>query len=160
MAKKTENIETIHDRIALCVQQFGKGKNTVFAEKMGVSEGNIRGYIKGVVPKADVLENIVRTYDVSPEWLLTGRGEMLKTNDIVETTPQSTPIVEDLHLLNKNTKKNEDSQDNPQLFSQLLETVKQQAEEIGRLKARINELERSKGVDAGDVQSSGIANVG
>lgn len=82
MAKNNETTATIHDRIALCVQKYGEGKNTVFAEKLGVSEGNIRGYIKGVVPKADFLENIVRTYDISPEWLLTGRGEMLKTKEV------------------------------------------------------------------------------
>lgn len=76
MAKKDENSATIHERIALCVQFYGDGKNTLFADKLGVSEGNIRGYIKGVVPKADVLEKIVRTYDVSSEWLLTGKGEM------------------------------------------------------------------------------------
>lgn len=76
MTKKDENTATIHERMALCVQIFGDGKNTAFADKLGVSEGNIRGYIKGVVPKADVLEKIVRTYDVSPEWLLTGNGEM------------------------------------------------------------------------------------
>ena len=76
MAKKGENSATIHERIALCVQFYGDGKNTLFADKLGVSEGNIRGYIKGVVPKADVLEKIVRTYDVSSEWLLTGKGEM------------------------------------------------------------------------------------
>ena len=76
MTKKDKNIATIHERIALCVQFYGDGKNTLFAEKLGVSEGNIRGYIKGVVPKADVLEKIVSTYDISPEWLLTGRGEM------------------------------------------------------------------------------------
>ena len=76
MAKNNENVATIHERIALCVQFYGDGKNTLFADKLGVSEGNIRGYIKGVVPKADVLEKIVRTYDISPEWLLTGKGEM------------------------------------------------------------------------------------
>ena len=80
MAKNDENIATIHERLALCVQIFGDGKNTAFAEKLGVSEGNIRGYIKGVVPKADVLERIVRTYDVSPEWLLTGIGDIRKND--------------------------------------------------------------------------------
>lgn len=78
MAEKKEKNATIHERIALCVQYFGEGKNTVFAEKLGVSEGNIRGYIKGVVPKADILEKIVRTYEISSVWLLTGEGEMLK----------------------------------------------------------------------------------
>lgn len=76
MAKKDESSATIHERIALCVQFYGDGKNTLFADKLGVSEGNIRGYIKGVVPKADVLEKIVRTCDISSEWLLTGKGEM------------------------------------------------------------------------------------
>lgn len=81
MAENNKNIETIHDRIAVCVQYYGNGKNTVFADKLGVSEGNIRGYIKGVVPKADILEKIVRNYDISPEWLLTGKGSMIKGND-------------------------------------------------------------------------------
>ena len=48
--------ETIHDRIGALVQEYGDGKNTVFANKIGISEGNIRGYIKGIMPKADVLE--------------------------------------------------------------------------------------------------------
>lgn len=87
MIKKNKNIATIHERIAQCVQMYGEGKNTVFAEKLGVSEGNIRGYIKGVVPKADVLEKIVRTYEVSSEWLLTGQGEMLKQDVLSVATP-------------------------------------------------------------------------
>jgi len=49
---------TIHERISEIVLQLGGGKNTVIASKLGVSEGNIRGYIKGVMPKQDVLEKI------------------------------------------------------------------------------------------------------
>lgn len=84
MTKNDKNIASIHERIALCVQYFGNGKNTIFADRIGVSEGNIRGYIKGVVPKADVLEKIVRTYEISPEWLLTGQGSMLKDGEKAE----------------------------------------------------------------------------
>lgn len=93
MSKNNIYIETIHVRIAKCVQIFGGGKNTLFADKIGVSEGNIRGYIKGVVPKADVLEKIVRNCDVSSEWLLTGQGDMLKSQredtftELVKTDP-------------------------------------------------------------------------
>jgi len=90
MNKKNSCIETIHDRIALCVKEFGEGKNTVFALNIGVSEGNIRGYIKGVVPKADVLEKIVRCYDVNPSWLLTGKGEMRLSNCATSGTPGDT----------------------------------------------------------------------
>lgn len=44
--------------------------------------------------------------------------------------------------------------------SMFLDRIAEQAEEIGRLKARIAELERRRGDNAGDAQSSGIANVG
>ena len=47
---------TIHERIKMLVDEKTGGKNTVFADKLGISEANIRSYIKGVVPKADVLE--------------------------------------------------------------------------------------------------------
>jgi phage repressor protein C with HTH and peptisase S24 domain len=74
--------ETIHDRIKELVTHFGDGANTVFANIVGVSEGNVRGYIKGVVPKQDFLEKVVRNCEVNPQWLLTGEGSMLKGNDL------------------------------------------------------------------------------
>ncbi len=74
--------ETIHDRIKELVTHFGDGANTVFANLVGVSEGNVRGYIKGVVPKQDFLEKVVRNCEVNPRWLLTGEGSMLKGNDL------------------------------------------------------------------------------
>lgn len=77
---------TIHERIGILVRELGAGKNTVFADKVGVSEGNVRGYLKGVMPKCDVLEKIVTNLDVSAEWLLTGRGAMLR-----ETEPECIP---------------------------------------------------------------------
>ena len=43
-------IGTIHERIERLVKEFGGGKNTVFADKIGVSEGNIRGYTKVSCP--------------------------------------------------------------------------------------------------------------
>lgn len=78
--------ETIHDRIAQIVAKLGNGKNTVIASKLGISEGNIRGYIKGVMPKQDVLEKIVISLDVNPDWLLTGRGEMQFNGNQIETS--------------------------------------------------------------------------
>lgn len=78
---------TIHERISTLVDVFGDGKNTIFASKLDVSEGNIRGYIKGVMPKQDVLEKIVRCFDVNPDWLLTGRGEMEASKASVSFEP-------------------------------------------------------------------------
>lgn len=71
---------TIHERIECLVKTLAGGKNTAFAAKLEVSEANIRGYIKGVIPKADVLQKIVTSYDVNATWLLTGKGSMLKND--------------------------------------------------------------------------------
>ena len=65
---------TINDRIKELVAEKAGGKNTVFAERLGVSEANIRSYARGVMPKADILEKIVITYEVNAMWLLTGLG--------------------------------------------------------------------------------------
>lgn len=81
-------VGTIHERIELLVQEFGGGKNTVLADKIGVSEGNIRGYIKGIMPKCDVLGKIATSLDVNTDWLLTGRGEMLKSAAAVPVAKQ------------------------------------------------------------------------
>lgn len=71
--------ETIFDRISTIVEKFGNGKNTVFASLIGVSEANVRNYKNGVMPKADFLEKIARSFDVNINWLLTGEGNMLRT---------------------------------------------------------------------------------
>lgn len=76
---------TIHDRIKLLVDKYGEGKNTVFATLIGSNEGSIRGYIKGVTPKQDVLEGIVRNLDVNPGWLLTGEGSMFQGSVMLNT---------------------------------------------------------------------------
>ena len=142
MDKNITKAETIHERIDLCVKYFGDGKNTVFAQKIGVSEGNIRGYIKGVVPKADVLEKIVRCCDIDPDWLLTGRGEMRKTKRIVAGVHSDGEPSPPNKTDNKDIQKNPEKQENSAIISQLLDTIREQAEEIGQLKALIAELER------------------
>ncbi len=73
-----DKIETIHDRISQLVQVYGSGKNTVFATLIGENEANIRGYRSNIVPKYPLLEKIVKTLDISSDWLLTGRGDMVK----------------------------------------------------------------------------------
>nr|DAT95384.1 MAG TPA: repressor protein [Caudoviricetes sp.] len=142
--------ETIHDRIGTLVQEYGDGKNTVFANKIGISEGNVRGYIKGIMPKADVLEKIVRTFDVNAMWLLTGIGQMRVSN-----LDMSTPVF---------TSDNDRLATVLQQFDVFIQKkdmqIVQQAEEIGRLRERISHLEREKGKDASDVQTFGVANVG
>lgn len=70
--------ETIFDRISTLVEKFGNGRNTIFASLIGVSEANVRNYKNGVMPKADFLEKIARSFDININWLLTGEGNMLR----------------------------------------------------------------------------------
>lgn len=83
--------ETIFDRISTIVEKFGNGKNTVFASLIGVSEANVRNYKNGVMPKADFLEKIARSFDININWLLTGEGSMLCAESEKENIPVAHP---------------------------------------------------------------------
>ena len=129
------------------------------ADAEGVSIGTIEraiGASRGVISKAiakgtDIqskwLELICEEYPkYSPVWLLTGQGAML-------LDPSDTPVTHPPVPENDTSEKVFAA--SPQKLSQkpvdsmvntFLETIKQQAEEIGRLKARIEELERVRPV--------------
>lgn len=141
---------TIHERIAHLVETKAGGKNTVFAQKLGVSEANIRGYIKGVIPKADVLEKIVISYDVNAMWLLTGLG--------YETLPNSNP-GNPILATNETSIQSFFGQLEPYIQSKDARII-QQAEEIGRLKEQIRQLTIEKERLVSDAINSNIADAG
>lgn len=142
--------ETIHERIRHLVDIKAGGKNTVFAQKLGISEANIRGYIKGVIPKADVLEKIVITYEVNAMWLLTGLG--------YETLPNSNP-GNPILATNETNIKTFFGQLEPYIQSKDAKII-QQAEEIGRLKEQIRQMTIEKEKHVSDADTSNIANAG
>lgn len=78
-------MNNINFRINELVSHFSNGNNSDFAKKVGVNEANVRNYIGSTEPKFSFLEKIVNTFEISYEWLLTGKGSMLKTDT-------STPI--------------------------------------------------------------------
>ena len=128
---------TIHERIAELVKRYGKGKNTLFASLIGTTEGSIRGYVKGIQPKHDILESIVRNCDsISPRWLLTGEGPMLekdtsRTQEATQTKPKatrSTPTSEATESVLLSLIREKD------------ETIRQQAIEIGKLTEQLRSL--------------------
>ncbi|MBQ7439812.1 MAG: helix-turn-helix transcriptional regulator [Paludibacteraceae bacterium] len=147
----TPELVTIHERIEFLVKQYAGGKNTVFAERLGINEANVRSYIKGVLPKADVLEKIVKSYEVNALWLLTGLGYASMPNEQPEQPPKTltaeASIADFFHQFDPFIQRKDAK-------------IVQQAEEIGRLKARIEELERSRGASVSDVAGDSIARVG
>jgi putative phage repressor len=85
-------MSTINFRIKELVDHFSKGNNSEFGNKIGVNEANIRNYIAGTEPKFNVLEKIANNFEINYEWLLTGNGEMLKSEGATEVI--KTPRVE------------------------------------------------------------------
>ena len=80
---------------------------------------------------------------ISLDWLLTGKGNMLK--GVVEQSPSPQQSNE---------------KEPTQLINQLLDTIKGQAEEIGQLKEQVRQLTIEKERLAYNAHSSHAANVG
>lgn len=112
--------------------------------KIGASKGVLsRAINNGTDIQSKWVQIIVENYpQYSADWLLTGRGEMLSSEASAPPPTAQNPAQHDA------------------LVGRLLDTVKEQAEEIGRLKAQIDELERRRGDDASDAASSKSALVG
>ena len=90
--------------------------------------------------------------DLSAEWLMRGEGDMIK--DAATDNPSCTPN-------NPNESGASSSENIPHaILDKFLTTIQEQAEEIGQLRERIAQLQREKGKNASDAQTSGIANVG
>lgn len=107
--------------------------------KIGASKGVLsRAINNGTDIQSKWLQIIAHNYpQYSTRWLMTGQGSMLTNSG----------ITGDLKSF----------EDKPQSY--LIDKIAEQAEEIGRLKARVDELERHRGNDASDV-SSGLAHAG
>lgn len=122
---------TINEKFKQIIALLYGGNKRSFANTVGVSPTvieNVVGTRQGK-PSFDVLEKVCANANINPTWLLTGEGDMLRPSAVGEPEPReamplaTTPAPQ------------------PQ-FESLIATIREQAEEIGRLKARIDMLER------------------
>ncbi|QWT88158.1 helix-turn-helix transcriptional regulator [Chryseobacterium sp. PCH239] len=74
----------INFRIKILRDHFAKGNNSDFASMIDSNEANIRNYIKETEPRANILVNICEKLEVSAEWLLLGKGDMLISKNSIE----------------------------------------------------------------------------
>lgn len=100
-----------------------------FEQKISASNGLIR---KAIANNTDIqskwLTNIVENYpQINPEWLLTGKGAMLREHSQKETPLQIT------------------QQSNTEIIQVLLNKIEQQAQELGKLKERLAVFEEGEG---------------
>lgn len=92
---------SISERIQALIDTFCNGRNSQFAKVIGVAESNIRSYLAGTQPKFDILSNIASKFAINCEWLLTGKGDMLKVTDTPATIPSDEPKKDDFLKLHR-----------------------------------------------------------
>ena len=138
---------TIKEKILSYLETTGKVK-TEFYKAIGASPSNFKGAGKNSALSSDKIAVILKLYpDLSPDWLLNGVGDMLRTanNTNITTDLHQPPTLEDKLLTIINNRET---------------TIRLQAEEIGQLKERIRQLELRLGKDAAGVSTAITANVG
>lgn len=132
MGENLRFIQILDDlRQAGAIADYVEAANVLGTNKAGISD--IKSGRKKL--SVEILRRLKLSYpSINIEWIILGEGEPFISNK-----QQSNYESDTLVFLNR---------------------ISEQAEEIGRLKARIEELERRKGDDAGHARSSGIADVG
>ena len=115
-----------------------------FSIELGVSNSYFSKMVRNNASiGSDIIEKILRTHiDLSPEWLLTGNGSMLRGKN------QPISLVEEPKPLYTTRKQPDD------IIDRILNRLEQQSEEIGKLK---NELEVYKRGDVPGAQDAGVA---
>lgn len=117
---------TIKEKILSYLEATGKVKAD-FYKAIAASPSNFKGQGKNSALSSDKIAEILRLYpDLSPDWLLNGVGEMLRSDPPAEA--QSTPLSLEDKLLT--------------IIADKDNTIRAQAEEIGRLREQLNQAKR------------------
>ena len=138
-----------------------------FAAKIGISPSMVTEISKGRSNVGTLaIQNIVSVFNINAEWLLTGNGPMLKSDktgfspDLVRTNPTKG----ENYVAPTAPTGLPRSQAANEIFLSLLrdkdDTIKQQAEEIGRLKEQIRQLTIEKEKRVSGAHTSHTANAG
>ena len=85
-----KNFPSVNDRILYLIDSQLSGNKKKFAERIGFAPQVVFNIVSGrkSKPSFDVLEAIISSFDeMSPEWLLTGKGAMLRGQSAPEVAP-------------------------------------------------------------------------
>lgn len=131
----------IKDRVVQILETKGIAKESFYV-KIGMTSASFRGNAKKTPLNSTAIENILSIIpDLNPDWLLTGKGPMLR-----ESSPKEEPLQVP-------------QQPNTEIIQVLLSKIEQQAQEIGKLKERLAVFEEGKGHIEG-VGDADVAAVG
>jgi len=88
-------MNAINARIQLLIEHYANGNNSRFAGMIGISEANVRNYLKGTQPKFDFIAAIAEKFEINYEWLLLGKGTMHAANTAAHRTKPEKRLVEE-----------------------------------------------------------------
>ena len=115
----------VNDRVIAAInfllKQHPDLQKTTFAELSGITKTSFSHIInKRTNANVETMASLCLHFNISADWLLTGRGSMISETDGEPSLGQISMVLE------------------------LMNTIKQQAEKIGQLKERIRQLESEK----------------
>lgn len=87
-------LSSIKDRVLLLTDYKGIAKEKFF-KKIGMTYGNFKGKAKETPLNSNAIDNILTIIpEVNAEWLLTGKGEMLKKENTEKPNEKDNYIIE------------------------------------------------------------------
>ena len=120
---------TIKERI-LQISNYKRVSKEKFFEELEVSYGNFKGKAKESALNSNILEKIIaKMPEISAEWLLTGKGEMLKSS--VQNIVQNS---------GKNSINNISGNIEQQNYNELMEIIREKDRQIAKKDEQINKL--------------------
>lgn len=129
----------IRERFIKILDEIYKGNQSQLAASIGLTQGHISNIVnRGSKPSADILSKTIEVTDISADWLLTGKGEMLrKPNGVEHNISDSVVGSVTGNIGAHSTISNSMSQKN---FSPNSSTEEKQSEEEGTIEQLKNEI--------------------
>jgi hypothetical protein len=134
---------TTKDKILIFLENTGIKKDDFF-EKTGIAASNFKGIgLKSELGGEKLIKILTIYQDLSPDWLLTGTGSMLRKQNVQnkEITPNDT-VDSDAYLQDKDTDNVVIEQKKDTIIEELLNRLEKQSEVIGALKQENTQLRR------------------
>ena len=134
------------ERLKAIIKHYSDGKPSVFAKLIGVAPSTISSWLSRDTLDYDLL--FAKCENISSEWLLTGRGEMINIQTSTFNNQTTLPQKEGTGIEDKLLA----------IIADKDATIREMAEEIGMLKQTITQLKQDKSGRVSDASDSTVAN--
>ena len=136
------------ERVDAIIKHYSDGKPSVFAKLIGVAPSTISSWLSRDTLDYDLL--FAKCENISSEWLLTGRGEMINIQTATFNNKTTLPQKESTGIEDKLLA----------IIADKDATIREMAEEIGVLKQTIVQLKQDNLERVSGAESSTLADAG